>query len=239
MIFRGLAYFFTVSGLIFACFFLKIRVKKATPQAAILKSCISFCFIFTAVLCSVNSISKSAPYPLFIILALVCGFAGDIWLDLKYVQREFENAYTYAGLVFFLLGHIIYICSIIYKFYVPGNFLYLFLAALGFPAAALFIYFPSERVLKVKYGPFKLITALYSGALFSFFTFSLYLCILTGFALKALNLVLVSSILFMISDFILCGTYFGEKKVKQSDIIINHLTYFAAQFLMAYNLLFI
>ncbi len=54
-----------------------------------------------------------------------------------------------------------------------------------------------------------------------------------------LNFMFAGGIFFLISDLILSGTYFGEGKNRPVDIIINHVTYYIAQFLIASSLLFL
>ena len=49
----------------------------------------------------------------------------------------------------------------------------------------------------------------------------------------------VGGTLFAISDLILCGTYFGVGKERPVDLISNAVTYYAAQFIIAFSLFFI
>ena len=57
---------------------------------------------------------------------------------------------------------------------------------------------------------------------------------LTGY-----DLFFIGGVLFMISDLILNGTYFGEGKERPVDIATNYLTYYSAQFLIASSLMFL
>ena len=43
-------------------------------------------------------------------------------------------------------------------------------------------------------------------------------------------------ILFLLSDLVLSGTYFGEGRDRPRDIALNYLSYFPAQFLIAFAL---
>ena len=43
-------------------------------------------------------------------------------------------------------------------------------------------------------------------------------------------------ILFALSDLILSGTFFGEGKERSVDLILNYLTYYGGQFLIAFSL---
>ncbi len=46
-------------------------------------------------------------------------------------------------------------------------------------------------------------------------------------------------ILFLLSDLVLSGTYFGEGKNKPSYVVVNHALYYGAQFCIASSILFL
>ncbi len=49
----------------------------------------------------------------------------------------------------------------------------------------------------------------------------------------------VGAVLFLLSDVVLCFTYFGKGWDKAPHIFINHLLYYAGQFLIASSIVFI
>ena len=51
-------------------------------------------------------------------------------------------------------------------------------------------------------------------------------------------LIFIGGVLFVISDLILSGTYFGVGKNRPVDIITNHVSYYLAQFVIASSILF-
>ena len=53
------------------------------------------------------------------------------------------------------------------------------------------------------------------------------------------SLFLLAVLLFAASDLILSGTYFGEGKDRPVDIVLNYLTYYPAQYLIAFSLAFV
>ena len=61
---------------------------------------------------------------------------------------------------------------------------------------------------------------------------------LNGWKVTTLNLFFIGGILFALSDLVLSGTYFGGKE-RPVDIILNYLTYYPAQFLIALSLLYL
>ena len=96
-----------------------------------------------------------------------------------------------------------------------------------------------EKPMKMVYGKFKAITAIY-GFVLAFMTFlSASLAIMNKFENMTLNFMFAGGVFFLISDLILSGTYFGEGKRRPVDVITNHTTYYAAQFLIAASLMFI
>ena len=96
-----------------------------------------------------------------------------------------------------------------------------------------------EKPLRLKYGKLKKIAFCYALCLFGTCSFSLFLAIQNGFSILGLNLFLIGAILFAVSDLILSDTYFGEGKERPIDFILNYSTYYAAQFIIAFLLLFI
>ena len=63
--------------------------------------------------------------------------------------------------------------------------------------------------------------------------------ILSGF--KAITLIMMAAggALFAISDLILSGTYFGVGKERPIDIVTNGVTYYLAQYVIAFSLYFV
>ena len=96
-----------------------------------------------------------------------------------------------------------------------------------------------EKPLKLKYGKFKLISFCYALCLFGTCSFSLFLAIQNGFQIQTLNMIFIGAILFAVSDLVLSGTYFGENKDRPIDFILNYITYYGAQFTIAFSLLFL
>jgi hypothetical protein len=49
----------------------------------------------------------------------------------------------------------------------------------------------------------------------------------------------VGGVLFAVSDLVLSGTYFGKGHERPIDFILNYLTYYGAQFVIAFSLMFL
>ena len=70
-------------------------------------------------------------------------------------------------------------------------------------------------------------------------TSSMMTAYITKFKLSAWIVMSVGALLFLLSDLVLSGMYFGENKNTKGNIILNHTLYYAAQFCMAATILFI
>ena len=222
-------------GALALTFFLIEKVRKYSVKATIIKAVTSLLFVSLGVIGWYSS--GLSIFGLFVIIALVLGLMGDIWLDLKYVFKEQDEAFTYAGFISFALGHVMYITGMFLQYYVKGNPLHIIIPlCAGIIAGALTVML--EKPLKLQYGNKKLICFIYGSLLFSMVACALSLTILHKFNSITLIMVFGGGLLFAISDLILCMTYFGEGHERPVDIITNGITYYLAQFAIAYSLMF-
>ncbi len=224
-----------VAGLIFLCVFLKLRVKKATAKAAVVKSMISVCFILSWVV--LQHMHPSA-FASLLGGGLLFGLLGDIWLDLKFCYREDSDFFTRMGFLSFGIGHVFYMAAVVAGS--VGGFKPLsILPALGVAVVAALAVFFGEKMMKLKYGKYKIISTVYGGVLFLMTAFALFAGLFAGAAQnKHLIVMAIGGALFIVSDLILSGTYFGQGKNRPVDIITNHVAYYVAQFVIAASVLF-
>lgn len=216
--------------------FLLEKTKRYSLKAVFLKTTTSLFFIATA---AVSLIAKGYHYlSIFVVLGLFMGLLGDIWLDLKYVYKQNDAEFTYAGFISFGIGHILYMCGLFLEFYHGENVLYIILPfVVGTLVSVGNIL--GEKVMKLNFGKFKLISFIYGAILFSMTLSALSLSILHGFQKPTLIMFFVGGLLFALSDLILSGTYFGEGKERPIDITSNGITYYAAQFILAFSIFFL
>ena len=97
--------------------------------------------------------------------------------------------------------------------------------------------FMLEKPMKNNYGKMKPIVLAYSYILALMLCMAGSLAIMYKFNNWTLNFMTIGGVLFVISDLILSGTYFSEGKERPVDIITNTVTYYAAQFFIAFSLL--
>ena len=146
---------FLVLGVVSIFFFLKEKVKNYSVKEVAIKSLASVFFIAVAVSGWYTSF-KLGNFKLFggfVILGLLFGLLGDIYLDLKCVYPKEDKIFTYLGFIVFGIGHIIYITGMNLQYYIPGNIIYLIIPiviATIFTIGVLVL----EKPMKVKYGNF-------------------------------------------------------------------------------------
>lgn len=231
-----LCIFFIFLGAISLTFFLLEKIKAYSVKATMIKAITSFFFIAVS---AVSLYQKGQHYlTLFVTLGLFFGLLGDIWLDFKYVFREHEKVFTYAGFIMFLIGHAFYIGGMFLEFFNGQSPLYIILPLVGgllISVLNLFI----AKPMKLDYTGYKAISFAYGFFLFSMTLSALSLSIMTGFTNPTLIMMFAGGLLFTISDLILSGTYFGKGKERPVDIITNSVTYYAAQFVIALAMFFI
>ena len=217
-------------------FYIFFKSQKYDLKELFLKTAISFLFILTALTATICS-EKFSVFNVLIILGLLLGLIGDILLDLKFIDLERTKGYTYGGFIVFGVGHILFITALIMNFYIQGGVIFIILPIiLAIVLSILTILL--EKPLKLKYGEYKLISFCYAICLFGTCSFSLFLAIQNKFEALPLNMFLVGAVLFAISDLVLSGTFFGKGKERPIDFILNYLTYYGAQFIIAMVLLF-
>ena len=226
-------------GIVATIAFLVKRVKEGGVKAAMLKAFASTLFIATGVAATASVIGADKfSFALFVVMGLVMGLMGDIWLDLKWVYPETNDTYTFAGFGSFMIGHFFYLAGLFIHYADFTKPLYIVIPAviallLGGGVVIL------EKPMKMVYGKFKAITGVY-GFVLGFMTFlSSSLALMHNFGEMTLNFMFVGGVLFLLSDLILSGTYFGEGKRRPVDIVTNHVAYYAAQFVIASAVLFI
>lgn len=222
-----------IVGILATAVFLVLRVQRGGIAALYAKAVASLCFIATAI-AATNENRLFLDFGSWMTFGLVFGLLGDVWLDLKWIYLQDKDSYLYSGFIFFLLGHVCFVTAV-FKVgpYTPASLIVAFAAALVIAFVAILL----EKPLKMHYGKFKWIVFLYSFMLALTMTMSMTLAVITGFE-KMWTVMSVGGLLFLLSDLVLSGMYFGEGKNTSFNVILNHTLYYAAQFIMAATILF-
>ncbi len=249
-------YIFLALGVVTLAAFCVVRDKYSSALAIGLKSLTSLLFVAVAVaalLCNADP-QAHLTSALLMIGGLVCGLVGDITLDCKIflkglgydgAQKD-ADAMTYVGMSAFGIGHVLYIAASALRFGgTQLNLLWSALVAIGLVAA---IFAVSIGVMKMRFGKFLLPSVCYALLLAWFVVYSIWQLVAVC-ACTANTLLLAGAVLFIVSDLILSITYFSKPADYQrtgalhpeSKLMIasNHITYYAAQFLIALAILYL
>ena len=237
-----LTYILLVLGGISLTVFLLFRNKEGGIIPAALKTLTSLLFVATAISASVNNYIVTGPLNVekmtfmgLVILGLVCGLIGDLTLDLKVTYKTLNlhhsDLYTFFGMGAFAIGHILYIVAVSLFFGFTG---WTILIAFGVTAA---IFSISIFVLKMKFGKFLIPSVVYALLLTMFLACAVAAGIMTCFSVTVI-LIVVGAALFLLSDLVLSMTYFDGNESRVL-IVVNHVLYYAAQFLIALSLYYL
>ena len=213
------------------------KIKGESIKSVIVKGLVSTLFVSVGIYNVLANQISDMPLRFLILIGLIFGLSGDIFLGLKHVYKDKDELFTYLGFITFAIGHMLYIAAMTSA--MPGTFSPLYIIIPILVACFLgFLVIILEKPLKLDYKNMKIALFAYALCLFSLPTVALSFAIFYQFNNRFLVLIAIGGVLFAISDLILSQTYFGEGHDKPIDIIMNHLTYWAAQFLIAMALFF-
>lgn len=216
-----------ILGIVCLSTFLFVRKCTSSPLATILKTLTSIVFVILAVYSSLANYSYEVLYyAVFIIIGLVFGLVGDITLDLKLTYPKDNDIFTFTGMSSFAIGHIFYLAIIIMYF---GFSIWALLLSI---ALTLITVFATIFLMKYKYEKYLIISTIYCFLLTFMMFSSLFGAIEDNFSMTT-RLLFTGGVFFLISDGILSMQYFGGKDNSRLLVILNHVTYYLAQFLIA------
>lgn len=221
-------------GVVVSFLFCYQRRLGFSLQNLLFKSVSSLCFLLTAVFALIYN-PGAFTYGSLIIMGGALGLVGDILLDLKGIYKEHENIYLRGGFIFFLVGHIFYTGSIVYSVKMKW---YLVLISAVVSMIVGIVTVAMANVMKVHYGAYRRIVAIYVAFLVMTTIISVISVIVSGFQ-KGYILMAVGAVLFLLSDLVLSNTFFGRGKDKPHHFFINHFLYYAGQYLIAASVLFV
>lgn len=249
-------YLFLGLGVVALVVFCILRDRRSSSAAIAVKSVTSIFFIATAIAALTSRENPQGVLlpGLLMIGGLVLGMVGDITLDFKIYLKGLSyqgaekdsNNMTYLGMAAFAAGHILYILATMLRFAgMEIHMLWAALVAIGLVAA---IFGLSLGVMKMRFGKFLGFSIGYAFLLCWFVVYSIWQTVAAG-ATTGNVMLTIGSILFIVSDLILSMTYFSKPEdynrkgmlhpESKLMIVANHVTYYAAQFLIALAILFI
>ncbi len=220
-------------GLIAFVVFIILRLSKKRLSALLVKAFTSWCFIFTAGAGIMENVG-AARYGLPLLLGLVLGLLGDIWLDLKWIYEKESKMFLWWGFSCFLAAHVFCIIAIISKSKMELSDIFICVAiSIAISVINLLI----AKPMKLDMYGHRIIVFLYVVALALSSSTAVFAMIRNGFT-RPWVLLAVGLILFFLSDAILSQTYYGKDKDGNFYVFINHLLYYFGQFLIASSIFF-
>lgn len=225
-------YFFCALAVVLSIVTIIMQNKGLFGVKFLVKSLASFSFL-TAGLIALLSPDTINKWQILIVVGLAFGLMGDIFLATKRVVKdELVDVLLLAGLIFFALGHVIYIAVFII---LSGSYIY--------PLFALIAIFPIIMFLMIKKGAIapgraKIPILAYTVVIGVMLTLALSYMITSDFSVRGI-VFFCAAVLFMASDTLLGFYNFGKEGVRFSDTIsaIYMPFYYIAQALFAISII--
>ncbi len=221
-------------GLLSMIVFIYGKLTNYSLKTTIIKAITSLLFVVLAIVLFACTGHKMG---IFIICSTSLGLLGDVLLALKRVFESKKKLFTLTGLISFGVGHIVLSIGLFTNYYVNGNVLAIIIPLLTAAIyATLFVTF--EKQLKIDFGKFKPVAFVYIFLVSLIPSIGMSLCILHNFSNTFLILIMVAGLFFLSSDSILSRSYFGNSSTK-AELVIYTVTYYIAQFMIAFAIYFI
>ena len=218
-----LIYGLIIIGILLQALFIKVEHEEKYLLADILKGSASLMFVLVGYIAyqTVNNVSNRQ-----LLIGLVFGMIGDILLNLRYVFPKQGQKIFLAGILSFLIGHIMYLVALIPQ----ARHLWLFVLIGAVCAACLLAYiFKTMEVKKA----FKIFGVFYLGAVFIMCSIAIGIAI---FAPSPRSIVFaIGAVLFTASDVVLIFNTFSG--VTRFSLRITNLSlYYIGQMLIAISM---
>ena len=216
-----------VIGFVLQILFIKVEHEEKYVLADVLKGSASLMFVIIGWLAYTR---VNNPFNKLFFYGLIFGMIGDILLNLRFVFKKNGQKIFLAGILAFLIGHILYLLALLPQARAP--WLYYFAAAGALAAAGLLIYI--FKTMDVK-PAFKIFGVFYLGAVFIMSAIAIGIAI---FVPNTRSLIYaIGAVLFTASDVVLIfNTFSGVMKFSMR--ITNLLLYYMGQILIAVSLFY-
>lgn len=221
-------------GMVGMSAFLYGKLVKYNMTTTVIKTVTSLLFVALAIYLFIYN-----DYPTlgaFVIASTILGTFGDVFLALKRVYPNKNKLYMILGMVAFMIGHIVLIIGLHLTYNPTGNVVAIIVPLVcALIVSICFIYIEMKTGVDLTH--FKGPAITYIFLVTSVMATSLSLLILNSFNNTAAIIMFSGNILFMMSDMLLCRTYFGKPKLF--NLVGCTVTYYFAQFIIAFSLFFI
>lgn len=203
-----------------------LQTKEFLGMKFLIKALASFSFMAMS-LAAIALLPKIEIWHICIIVGLLFGLMGDIFLGVKgIVKEEYIEPLFLAGLLFFLVGHIIYI---IVFFSIASSYVWQLFAILVLFPIIMFVLIKKKAIQPGK-ASFPMI--IYAGIIALMFVGALNYIIISKGTTKGI-MIFVGAMLFTLSDLLLAFYNFkdfGNNLLLKNTIAFTYMpAYFTAQ----------
>ena len=207
-------------------------VKISDLAIKIAASCL---FVAVGIAAIISNPDVNLTYGLMIVMGGVFGILGDIFIELKWIDKEKGDSFFTFGFVTFMIQHVLLVAAVFIHYPMTWlNALVCFVA----PVVVLIVSGFAAKITKMYMGKFKVIANSY-GALASM-TFSVGFMTMTTYGMELSQIIFfVGGVLFFVSDLILSQIFFTKNGCTRLFVVLNHITYYGAQILIAASLFFL
>jgi hypothetical protein len=224
-------------AVVLAGVFIFFEVRNRPLFAFWFKGLASFAFIVLAVASvwiaahpGIDSVRFVSGFFLCIVLGLVAGLVGDLFLALRSLRpREEDHRLIIGGTIAFAIGQIFYFNAMVWTFGLSS------IAIIVALVAVLLVAVGAWR-MKMDWGGCRIPCLVYTFLVFLVAGHGVYAFIVrNGDAVS--TLLMMGGILFTLSDLVLSQIYFAGRNGK-GYVLVNLVTYYAAQICLASALYF-
>ncbi len=228
---------------VLAVVFTVTREVKGGWYSLVTKTIASLSFAVTGIVIVSVKGTWAQNWSVFMVVGLILGMIGDVFLDIKRNVPEKEALFLNCGMLSFGTGHVFYFLAALFYIMNFTNPLVPSLVGLvGFVIALIVIV--CAKFLKLNLGRFKYQSLSYLAVL-------MYMAVMTvtaairsasGTTVPYMWLFALGMCMFLASDLMLSFTYFGDKNNKKMVVtmsVLNHVAYYAAQLTLCSVLYFI
>ena len=218
----------TIACVFFACLFMDAYKRESHLRAFCLKGAAAVCFVLIAL--TLQPASFNPAYAKLVLTGLIFGLCGDELLHLRFLFSGFHDLLFAVGAGFFAVGHFFYMKALYDLGEIPLGFLVPILLA-GFLAGYLY-----GKKQGSNAGPLQFAAVGYMALVI--FMGAVTVAAFLAAPSPALFLFAFGGVLFGCSDNILLAFCFGKNPAWSQNILV-HITYYAAQILIAWSILLI
>jgi len=224
---KPIHYLFILAGFVLQALFIKSEHEEKYLLADILKGAASLMFV----LIGYNAFQTvNNPFNRQFFYGLLFGMIGDILLNLRYVFPKHGQKIFLAGILAFLIGHVLYLVALIPQARHVWIWYCIIIGALAAGGLLAYIF----KTMEVKKA-FKIFGIFYLGAVFIMTAIALGIAVFTP--TRRAVIYAIGALLFTASDVVLIFNTFSG--VTKFSLRITNLTlYYIGQILIACSLFF-